>query len=66
MIQVAQKGKREYLQKTEAEKAFAVLKLLDFSIPMMQLARVSGIYYNKIQKLRIGKVGETISLTYKH
>lgn len=60
------KGKREYLQKTEAEKVLAVLKLLDFSIPMMQLARVSGIYYNKIQKLRIGKVGETISLTYKH
>lgn len=59
------KGKKEYLQKGEAEKAIAILKLLDYSIPMMQIARVSGIYYNKIQKLRIGKDGETISLTYK-
>lgn len=59
------KGKNEYLQKTEAEKVVAILKLIDYSIPMMQLARISGLYYNKIQKLRIGKVGETISLTYK-
>lgn len=58
-------GKKEYLQKSEAEKVVAILKLIDYSIPMMQLARVSGIYYNKIQKLRVGKVGETISLTYK-
>ena len=60
------KNKKEYLEKSEAEKAVAVMKLIDISIPLVQLSRVSGIYYNKIQKLRIGKVGKTVSLTYKH
>lgn len=35
------------------------------SIPLMQLSRVTGFYYNKLQKLRIGKDGNTVSLTYK-
>ena len=59
------KNKKEYIEKSEAEKAVAVMKLIDISIPLMQLSRVSGIYYNKIQKLRIGKEGKTVSLTYK-
>ena len=33
---------------SEPEKAVAVMKLIDISIPLMQLSRVSGIYYNKI------------------
>ena len=41
------------------------MKLIDISIPLMQLSRVSGIYYNKIQRLRIGKEGKTVSLTHK-
>ena len=59
------KNKKEFLKKTEAEKVIGILKLLDISVPMKQLSRVSGIYYNKIQKLRIGKIGKTVSLTYK-
>lgn len=58
-------GKKEYLQKSEAEKMYYVIKLIDFSIPLMQLSRVTGIYYNKLQKLRAGKEGNVISLTDK-
>ena len=32
---------------------------------IMQLSRVTGFYYNKLQRLRIGKDGNTVSLTYK-
>lgn len=59
------KSKQEYLQKSEAEKIYHILKLIDFSIPLKQLSRVTGIYYNKLQKLRIGKEGKTVMLTYK-
>lgn len=59
------KNKKEYLQKDEAEKMYYILKLIDISIPLMQLARVTGIYYNKLQKLRLGKEGDVVSLTYK-
>ena len=31
----------------------------------MQLSRVTEFYYNKLQKLRIGKDGNKVSLTYK-
>ena len=57
--------KKEYLEKSEAEKVVAIMKLIDISIPLMQLSRVSGLYYNKLQKLRLGKEGKTVSLTYK-
>ena len=59
------KNKKEYLEKSEAEKVVAIMKLIDISIPLMQLSRVSGLYYNKLQKLRLGKEGKTVSLTYK-
>ena len=58
--------KKEHLKKSETEKIVAIMKLIDISIPLMQLSRVSGMYYNKIQKLRLGKEGKTVSLTYKH
>ena len=57
--------KKEYLQASEEEKVIAILNLIDYSIPLMQLSRVTGFYYNKLQKLRIGKDGNTVSLTYK-
>ncbi|MBR1454441.1 MAG: transposase [Lachnospiraceae bacterium] len=57
--------KKEYLQASEEEKVIAILNLIDCSIPLMQLSRVTGFYYNKLQKLRIGKDGNTVSLTYK-
>lgn len=63
MMKVA--GKKEYLKKTEQEKIYYILKLVDMFIPMRQIARVSGIYYNKIQKLSIAREGGAISLTYK-
>lgn len=59
------KNKKEYLEKSEAEKVVAIMKLIDISIPLMQISRVSGLYYNKLQKLRLGKEGKTVSLTYK-
>lgn len=59
------KNKKEYLQLSDAEKIVNILKLIDLSIPLMQLSRVTGIYYNKLQKLRIGKEGKVVSLTYK-
>lgn len=31
---------------------------------MMQLSRVTNIYYNKIQKLKKGQEGKIIGLTY--
>lgn len=60
------KGKKEYLSKTEPEKIYYALKLVDMSIPMRQIVRVSGIYYNKIQKLSRAKDGKVVSLTYKN
>ena len=57
--------KKEYLQASEEEKVIAMLNLIDYSIPLMQLSRVTGFYYNKLQKLMIGKDGNTVSLTYK-
>ena len=57
--------KKEYLQASEEEKVIAILNLIDYSIPLMQLSRVTGFYCNKLQKLRIGKDGNTVSLTYK-
>ena len=54
--------KKEYLQASEEEKVVAILNLIDYSIPLMQLSRVTGFYYNKLQKLRIGKDGNTVSL----
>ena len=57
--------KKEYLQASEEEKVVAILNLINYSIPLMQLSRVTGFYYNKLQKLRIGKDGNTVSLTYK-
>ena len=57
--------KKEYLQANEEEKVIAILNLIDYSIPLMQLSRVTGFYYNKLQKLRIGKDGNAVSLTYK-
>ena len=49
----------------EEEKVIAILNLIDYSIPLMQPSRVTGFYYNKLQKLRIGKDENTVSLTYK-
>lgn len=57
--------KKEYLHKSEAEKVFAVLKLIDLSIPLLQLSRVTGFYYNKLQSMRVGKIGNVTKLTYK-
>ena len=57
--------KKEYLKKSEAEKVYAIFKLIDLSIPLQQLSRVTGFYYNKLQKMRIGKIGNVTKLTYK-
>lgn len=44
---------------------YYIIKLLDYSIPLMQLSRITGIYYNKLQKLILDKEGKVVSLTYK-
>lgn len=59
------KNKKEYLKLEEPIIAVNVIKLIDMGIPLMQLSRVTGFCYSKIQRLRIGKDGKVISLTYK-
>ena len=42
----------------------AALKMIDDGVTMMQISRVSGIYYHKIQKLKKGQDGKVTGLTY--
>lgn len=42
----------------------AILKMIDDGISMMQISRVSGIYYSKIQKLKKDQDGKVAGLTY--
>lgn len=42
----------------------AILKMIDKGVPMMQLSRITGIYYSKIQKMKKGQAGKVIGLTY--
>ena len=58
-------NKKEYSQKKEEEQMYAILKLIDMSIPLKQLSRVSGHSYYKLQRLRRGKVGNVTKLIYK-
>ena len=58
-------NKKEFLQKSEAEQMYATIKLIDMSIPLKQLSRVTGHSYYKLQRLRRGKVGNVTKSTYK-
>ena len=59
------KNNMEFQELLESEKCYFVLELLDYGIPIMQLSRVSGLTYNKIQKLRLGVIGKVENLVYK-
>ena len=48
----------------EPMNMLVILKLIDKGIPMMQLSRITGIYYSKIQKLKKGQEGKVVGLTY--
>ncbi len=48
----------------EPVKMIMILKMIDRGIPMMQLSRITGIYYSKIQKLKKGQNGKIVGLTY--
>lgn len=58
-------NKKEFLQKSKAEQMYATIKLIDMSIPLKQLSRVTGHSYYKLQRLRRGKVGNVTKPTYK-
>jgi len=60
------KAKRinEFRNLDEPIKMLAVLKMIDKGVPMMQLSRITGIYYSKIQKMKKGQEGKVIGLTY--
>lgn len=58
-------NKKEFLKKSEAEQMYYIAKLIDMSIPLKQLSRVTGQSYYKLQRLRRGKVGNVTQLTYK-
>ena len=42
----------------------AALKMIDDGVTMMQISRVSGVYYSKIQKLKKGQDGKVEGLMY--
>ena len=48
----------------EPIKMLSILKLIDEGISMMQLSRVTGVYYCKIQKLKKGQERKIVGLTY--
>ena len=54
----------EFRNMEEPIKMIVILKLIDKGIPMMQLSRITGIYYSKIQKLKKGQEGKVVGLTY--
>ena len=54
----------EYRNMEEPIKMLSILKLIDEGISMMQLSRVTGVYYSKIQKLKKGQEGKIVGLTY--
>lgn len=54
----------EFKNLDEPTKMLAILKMIDQGISMMQLSRVTNIYYSKIQKLKKGQEGKIIGLTY--
>lgn len=55
---------RDYDKLDDAHKVYGALKLIDMYVPLRQISRVTGIYYNKLQKLRLGVEGKVDSLTY--
>lgn len=59
------KNNKEFQEMLESKKCYFILELLDYGIPIMQLTRVSGLTYNKIQKLRLGVIGKVENLVYK-
>ena len=60
------KNRKEFENLTEAEKCYQVLKLLDYGIPIVQLSRVSGLSYGKIQRIKKGTIGKVKNLTYNN
>ena len=54
----------EYRNMEEPIKMLSILKLIDEGISMMQLSRVTGVNYSKIQKLKKGQEGKIVGLTY--
>lgn len=55
---------QEYDKLSDASKAYGALKLIDMYVPLRQISRVTGVYYNRLQKLRLGVEGKVASLTY--
>ena len=60
------KSRIEFENLTEAEKCYHILKLLDYGIPIVQLSRISGLSYGKIQRIKKGAVGKVTNLTYNN
>lgn len=60
------KSRIEFENLTEAEKCYHILKLLDYGIPIVQLSRVSGLSYGKIQRIKKGAIGKVTNLTYNN
>lgn len=58
------KNLKEFNFLEEPLKMIAILKMIDDGILMMQISRVSGVYYSKIQKLKKGQEGKVAGLTY--
>ena len=58
------KKMNEFRNLDEPTKMLTILKMIDQGISMMQLSRVTNIYYSKIQKLKKGQEGKIIGLTY--
>lgn len=58
------KNLKEFNYIEEPLKMMAALKMIDNGISMMQISRVSGVYYSKIQKLKKGQDGKVTGLTY--
>jgi hypothetical protein len=48
----------------EPTKKLAILNVIEKSMPMMQLSRITGIYYSKIQKMKKGQEGKVIGITH--
>ena len=59
------KNHKEWDQMSEAKKVYYIISMIDYGVPLMQLVRVSGLSYGKIQRLMKGKEGTTKNLTYE-
>lgn len=58
------KNVKEYDKLDAGTKIYGALKLIDMYVPLRQISRVTGIYYSKLQKMRLGVEGKVVNLTY--